>query len=405
MARASLIPGFRFHPTDVELIMYFLKRKILGKKLHFDAIAEVNIYKFSPWDLPDKSALKSRDLEWFFFCPVEKKYARGARVKRKATNGYWKATGKDRPVSYNRKTVGTVRTLVFHLGPAPNGQRTDWVIHEYRILDEELKAAEVQDNFVLCKLFKKNGPGPKLGAQYGAPFNEDDWADDDAYEAQDNDTSSRSEGPVHATPIMTGDGSSVGTGLFPNGSTSRLPLIEKDPSPSIKELLMDENFDEIEHLLAHFEGGSSFIYSENGLNQDHLNGKERINTAGYDYNIYKGLADLDGWAPTTTGGGSLEFSKVQQDELDFSVVHEDHRYSLEHHNMVLPHDGSFIELDDLQMPLDNLDGFYGTEKSAVEDTFVSYSHANAHNLCCTQGSFASVVDQPVSAETQLPGGF
>lgn len=52
MALKLLPPGFRFHPTDVELILYYLKRKIMGKKLHYEAIAEVNIYKFSPWDLP-----------------------------------------------------------------------------------------------------------------------------------------------------------------------------------------------------------------------------------------------------------------------------------------------------------------------------------------------------------------
>lgn len=52
MGRISLPPGFRFHPTDVELVMYYLKRKVMGKKLHFEAITEINIYKFSPWELP-----------------------------------------------------------------------------------------------------------------------------------------------------------------------------------------------------------------------------------------------------------------------------------------------------------------------------------------------------------------
>jgi hypothetical protein len=52
MAQTSLPPGFRFHPTDVELCSYYLKRKIMGKKLLVDAIAEVELYKFAPWDLP-----------------------------------------------------------------------------------------------------------------------------------------------------------------------------------------------------------------------------------------------------------------------------------------------------------------------------------------------------------------
>lgn len=52
MGKTQLAPGFRFHPTDVELVRYYLKRKVLGKKLLVDAIAEVDIYKFEPSDLP-----------------------------------------------------------------------------------------------------------------------------------------------------------------------------------------------------------------------------------------------------------------------------------------------------------------------------------------------------------------
>lgn len=52
MAKNSLPPGFRFHPTDVELVWYYLKRKIIGKSFQFDAISEVELYKFAPWDLP-----------------------------------------------------------------------------------------------------------------------------------------------------------------------------------------------------------------------------------------------------------------------------------------------------------------------------------------------------------------
>ncbi|EOX92503.1 hypothetical protein QUC31_003671 [Theobroma cacao] len=180
MGKNLLAPGFRFHPTDVELVKYYLERKVLGKKLAFEAIAELDIYKYAPWDLPAFSCLKTGDLKWFFFCPIEKKYARGARLNRATMYGYWKTTGKDRTVTYKDAVVGMIKTLVFHQGKAPHGDRTDWVMHEYRLEEKELAdRGVVQDTYVLCVVFKKDGMGPRNGAQYGAPFKEEDWSDDE----------------------------------------------------------------------------------------------------------------------------------------------------------------------------------------------------------------------------------
>ncbi|KAG7550043.1 NAC domain [Arabidopsis thaliana x Arabidopsis arenosa] len=180
MGKTQLAPGFRFHPTDVELVRYYLKRKVLGKKLLVDAIAEVDIYKFEPPDLPDMSFIRSGDLKWHFFCPREKKYASGVRANRATECGYWKTTGKERPVQCNSEVVGKIKTLVYHFGKSPRGERTDWVMHEYRLEDKVLTQMNVpQDTYVVCVLFKKDGPGPRNGAQYGAPFREEDWSDEE----------------------------------------------------------------------------------------------------------------------------------------------------------------------------------------------------------------------------------
>ncbi|KAK4490663.1 hypothetical protein RD792_001354, partial [Penstemon davidsonii] len=280
MARSSLPPGFRFHPTDVELIMYYLKRKVMRKKLHFEAIAEVNIYKFSPWDLPDKSCLRSKDLEWFFFCPRELKYASGVRVKRATESGYWKTTGKERAIIYNDKSVGTVKTLVFHLGHAPKGERTDWVIHEYRILDEQLAAAGVQDTYVLCKVFKKNGLGPKNGAQYGAPFNEAEWTDDDDVDdAENNATPLTPNDPCLTSALVSENQTSV----FDPGSTSVVSSIEEGPLPSTTtKLVLDEPDDEIVRLLASFTDEHTLFSNENENHKECVDGDD----------TYDGLEDL-----------------------------------------------------------------------------------------------------------------
>ncbi|ESQ31493.1 hypothetical protein EUTSA_v10004501mg [Eutrema salsugineum] len=187
MGKTNLAPGFRFHPTDVELVRYYLKRKVLGKKFLTNAIAEIDIYKFEPPDLPDKSCIRTGDLKWYFFCPREKKYPKSAKAKRSTESGYWKTTGKDRDVSYNNEVVGKIRTLIFHYGKTPRGDRTDWVMHEYRLEDKVLAQKNVpQDTYVLCVLFKKNGLGPRHGSQYGAPFKEEDWSDEEEEEETEN---------------------------------------------------------------------------------------------------------------------------------------------------------------------------------------------------------------------------
>ncbi|GKU91641.1 hypothetical protein SLEP1_g5486 [Rubroshorea leprosula] len=179
-AATALAPGFRFHPTDEELVSYYLKRKILDKPVRFNAIGDVDIYGHEPWNLSEFSRLKTRDQEWYFFCMLDKKYVNGARMNRATGNGYWKATGKDREVRRDSQLLGMKKTLVFHSGRAPDGLRTNWVMHEYRLVEEELDkigALQVEKSYVLCRVFHKNNIGPPTANRY-APFMEEEWDDD-----------------------------------------------------------------------------------------------------------------------------------------------------------------------------------------------------------------------------------
>ncbi|CAN1287763.1 NAC domain containing protein 52 [Linum perenne] len=175
-AGGVLAPGFRFHPTDEELVIYYLKRKVGNKPVRFNAIAEVDIYRNEPWELA--GLLKSRDQEWYFFSALDKKYGNGARMNRATGKGYWKATGKDREIRRDNQLLAMKKTLVFHSGRAPGGQRTNWVMHEYRLVDEELeRIGTLQgDSYVLCRVFHKNNIGPPSGNRY-APFLEEEWDD------------------------------------------------------------------------------------------------------------------------------------------------------------------------------------------------------------------------------------
>lgn len=54
LTQLSLPPGFRFYPTDEELLVQYLCRKVAGHDFSLPIIAEIDLYKFDPWVLPSK---------------------------------------------------------------------------------------------------------------------------------------------------------------------------------------------------------------------------------------------------------------------------------------------------------------------------------------------------------------
>ncbi|XP_074561616.1 NAC domain-containing protein 58-like [Curcuma longa] len=164
-AAAPLPPGFRFHPTDEELILHYLRNQVASQPCPVSIIAEVDIYKYDPWELPAKAMVGEQ--EWYFFSPRDRKYPNGIRPNRAAASGYWKATGTDKPIRGGSGTVGLKKVLVFYEGRPPKGRKTNWIMHEFRLADAHSSSLNYEpmkfrtssmrlDDWVLCRIYNKN---------------------------------------------------------------------------------------------------------------------------------------------------------------------------------------------------------------------------------------------------------
>ncbi|CAI9758672.1 unnamed protein product [Fraxinus pennsylvanica] len=159
----DLLPGFRFHPTDEELITHYLSPKVVDSSFCATAIGEVDLNKVEPWDLPWKA--KMGEKEWYFFCVRDRKYPTGLRTNRATEAGYWKATGKDKEIFRVKILVGMKKTLVFYRGRAPRGEKTNWVMHEYRLEGDNCMhnlSTSFKKEWVICRVFKKSLGGKKI---------------------------------------------------------------------------------------------------------------------------------------------------------------------------------------------------------------------------------------------------
>ncbi|KAG0470098.1 hypothetical protein HPP92_016798 [Vanilla planifolia] len=136
-----MLPGFRFHPTDEELVGFYLWRKIQQKLLSFELIRPLDIYKYDPWDLPKLATMGER--EWYFFCPRDRKYRNSTRPNRVTGAG----------------------------GRAAKGIKTDWMMHEFRLppipkRPSEKNTIPANESWAVCRIFKKSSASARRGLHH-----------------------------------------------------------------------------------------------------------------------------------------------------------------------------------------------------------------------------------------------
>ncbi|KAM7472351.1 hypothetical protein LguiA_010534 [Lonicera macranthoides] len=160
--QSKVPPGFRFHPTEEELLQYYLRKKVSYKEIDLDVIKDVDLNRLEPWDIQEMCKIGSTPQnDWYFFSHKDKKYPTSTRTNRATAAGFWKATGRDKVIHTNGKRIGMRKTLVFYKGRAPNGHKSDWIMHEYRLLVDitnvHCAMGEMlqEEGWVVCRIFKK----------------------------------------------------------------------------------------------------------------------------------------------------------------------------------------------------------------------------------------------------------
>ncbi|KAF8019625.1 hypothetical protein BT93_G0341 [Corymbia citriodora subsp. variegata] len=141
------IDGFRFCPTDAELIDYLTSEEPGYRESLCIIPTLTNFNDLNPRDLlaefKGKSIIPSNDRECWFIIPQKQ----GKRVPRKTPSGSWKVTSEETPIKIdgNSNPIGFKKILSF-----PDGKigKSNYIIHEYRLPDKD-------SNYVLCHFMCK----------------------------------------------------------------------------------------------------------------------------------------------------------------------------------------------------------------------------------------------------------
>ncbi|XP_059653859.1 NAC domain-containing protein JA2-like [Cornus florida] len=159
ISSTSLPLGFRFKPTNEELIDY-LWSFVHGFQQPSNAVVEKKVQELEPCFLIDDTKC-SEYSEGYYYVKREKKSAKenGKRPSRKLRGGWWKATQGDKLIPGKRK--GYMKSLKFHSYKDSNPicnkcSKSDWIMHEFRLDSDKFQ------EWVLCRIKRKQNKGAKM---------------------------------------------------------------------------------------------------------------------------------------------------------------------------------------------------------------------------------------------------
>ncbi|SPT18984.1 unnamed protein product [Triticum aestivum] len=163
-----LVPGFRFRPTDKEIVLHYLKPKVLNLALPRRIEELVNIYALDADDkrLDEEDGDKER-LGFFFVHKQDMAYSNGCYYTTPA--GYWRIRGRPSRVREGRRTVAFKTSMDFYRGRLLHGRRTPWSMFEYKLNadrgDLRNLAQPEMNSYIMCKVRKRDSRRDAQGGE------------------------------------------------------------------------------------------------------------------------------------------------------------------------------------------------------------------------------------------------
>ncbi|KAK2658093.1 hypothetical protein Ddye_011145 [Dipteronia dyeriana] len=161
MATSPIPVGYRFRPTDKELINFFLFQKLFAQTDPFNnlekfSVKECDLYgSLDPWDIWNIYGGDRLKDDWplYFFTQLKKVSANGSRISRRVGSGTWAGEDSGDTITLGNRVVGFKKRFRYEDKKSPDNGA--WIMHEFGIEPSLLRQYKKPDNVVLCRM-KKN---------------------------------------------------------------------------------------------------------------------------------------------------------------------------------------------------------------------------------------------------------
>ncbi|KAK0582076.1 hypothetical protein LWI29_021253 [Acer saccharum] len=182
MAASSRIPmGYKFQPTDEELVSYFLFNKIFAETddpfndVDKFSVREGDLYGSQDpcdiWNLYGGDNLEDGK-PLYLFTRLKKVSSNGSRISRRVGSGTWAGEDSGDTITSQNYVVGVKKRFRYENKKSPDNGA--WIMHEFAVDPTLLRQHQKPDDIVLCRM-KKNPVAEKKKRKLQQVLNSEPW--------------------------------------------------------------------------------------------------------------------------------------------------------------------------------------------------------------------------------------